>query len=101
MKLITIAFLQEIPFQEKGAEESRKTNIQIAEVTLRGTEFATAESARTTTKEQRNTNVNWNSNLTSSFNVQIPVTASKSYLGKYSKYYREIELYVGAGFLLI
>jgi hypothetical protein len=75
------------------------TNIQTGEVTLRGLEFASADNiSRTSTMEEHKTNIRWNSRTTGSFDFQIPAAAKKSYTGKYSKYYWEIEVYLMTGF---
>jgi uncharacterized protein YfaS (alpha-2-macroglobulin family) len=74
-------------------------NIQTAEITLRGIEFATADDvSRTTTIEEHKTNINWNGDATGSFVLQIPTSAKKGYIGKYSKYSWEIQADLVTGF---
>jgi hypothetical protein len=69
----------------------QSTNIQRAEITLRGMEFATADNmSETSVIEEHKTSINWNSTTTGSFSLQIPASAKKSYTGRYSKYYWEI-----------
>ena len=66
-------------------------NIQRAEITLRGVEFATADNiSETSIIEEHKTSINWDSTTTGSFSLQIPASAKKSYTGRYSKYYWEI-----------
>ena len=74
-------------------------SIQKGEIVIRGLEYAAADNmSRTSVIEEYKTNIIWDSDNTGSFNFSIPNTAHRSYEGKYSKYYWEIEQSLETGF---
>ena len=74
-------------------------SIQKGEIVIRGLEYAAADNiSRTSVIEEYKTNIIWDSDNTGSFNFSIPSTAHRSYEGKYSKYYWEIEQSLETGF---
>ena len=76
-----------------------RNNIQVSEVTIRGIEYGSPDNiSRTSTIEEYKTNINWNTNTTGSLTFDIPTNAKKSFTGKYSKYYWEIEIFLETGF---